>query len=101
MTPTPLAQPSRPIRAERVMLGRVISLKLGVTVAWIAGCCAPTPWLAAIGFQVDEPAMFLRLLGAAYLGLWTGYWIGRRQVLSGERAPATVGAGIVSKVCRA
>jgi hypothetical protein len=25
-----------------------------------------------------------------------GYWIGLRQTLTGERAPATVGAGIVS-----
>jgi hypothetical protein len=77
-------------------LARVLLLKIVVTLAWIIGCCLPVSLLAEYNVPVTDPPILLRLLAVAYAGLELGYVIGLLQTVTGEKSPATVGAGIVS-----
>ena len=78
-------------------LAVVIVVKILVTIGWIFGCLiAPIGLLTAMGFAVQEPAVFLRLLGVAHVALVLGYALGLRDTLQGKRIAVTVAVGIVS-----
>lgn len=56
----------------------------------------PASWYPALGVPAPEPLMFARLLGAAYLALLVGYYLGLRGVGAGENPAAAVLMGITS-----
>ena len=57
---------------------------------------APNSWLQWLGFPPLEPALFRRLLGAAYVALVFGYSGGVRDIARGRWPGATIAMGIVS-----
>jgi hypothetical protein len=79
-------------------LSLILIVKIVVTLfAWcIPLLLLPCSALAAIGFDVPQPAVFLRLLGMSYAALAVAYWFGLRAQWRGTYPAGTVWVGIVS-----
>jgi hypothetical protein len=79
-------------------LSRLLALKIALTLAvWCVPLLLfPPGWLAALGFPLPEPLLFLRLLGMAYLALVLGYAFGLGAARRGTYPAAVVWVGIVS-----
>ncbi len=79
-------------------LARVLVVKIALTLsAWsIPLLLFPKPLLTWLGFPVPEPALFLRLLGMAYVALIVAYCFGLRAAQRGEYPATVVWVGIVS-----
>ena len=56
----------------------------------------PSSWFVAVGIPAPEPLMFVRLLGAAYLALLVGYYMGLKGLRTGESPRPVVHMGIAS-----
>ena len=56
----------------------------------------PITWFVALGIPAPEPLIFVRLLGAAYLALLAGYYMGLRGLDRGENPIQVVYMGIAS-----
>jgi hypothetical protein len=56
----------------------------------------PMTWFVALGIPAPEPLIFVRLLGAAYLALLVGYYLGLRGLDSGENPTQAIYMGIAS-----
>ncbi len=56
----------------------------------------PTSWLVALGIPAPEPLLFVRLLGAAYLALLVGYYMGMKGLEKGESPKQVIYMGIAS-----
>jgi len=56
----------------------------------------PSTWFVALGMPAPEPLMFARLLGAAYLALLVGYYMGLKGLVAGESPMPVMNMGIVS-----
>lgn len=79
-------------------LSLIYVVKIGATI--IFWCLPliffPATLLEALGLPVHPNAMFLRLLGWAYLALCVGYAFGLAASIRGERAPGPIWVGILS-----
>ncbi|TXT40347.1 MAG: hypothetical protein FD135_1371 [Comamonadaceae bacterium] len=56
----------------------------------------PRSWFVALGMPAPEPLVFVRLLGAAYLALLVGYYLGMRGLETGESPAPVIDMGITS-----
>lgn len=56
----------------------------------------PSAWFVALGMPAPEPLLFVRLLGAAYLALLVGYYMGLTGIASGESPLPVINMGITS-----
>lgn len=56
----------------------------------------PSTWFVALGMPAPEPLMFARLLGAAYLALFVGYYAALRGLMADESPLPVIHMGIVS-----
>lgn len=56
----------------------------------------PSSLFQALGVPVTEPLLFIRLLGAAYLALLVGYYIGMSVIKEGESPAPVIQVGIAS-----
>ena len=56
----------------------------------------PTSWLVAGGIPAPEPLLFVRLLGAAYLALLVGYYMGMKGLEKGDNPKQVIYMGIAS-----
>lgn len=56
----------------------------------------PPSWFVALGVPAPEPLMFVRLLGAAYMALLVGYYMGLKSVGNGGDPAAVIYMGITS-----
>ncbi len=56
----------------------------------------PASWFVALGIPAPVPLIFARLLGAAYLALLVGYYIGLKGLEAGESPRAVIYMGIAS-----
>lgn len=74
----------------------IAKIVLTISVWCVPLLLFPANWLAALGFPVPEPLLFLRLLGMAYAALVLGYAFGLRAALRGEYPADVVWVGIVS-----
>jgi hypothetical protein len=81
-----------------VILRRVLAIKIAVTMAFwcIPLLLAPRAVFSWIGVPFPEPAVFTRLLGAAYGSLVVSYLYGLAEARAGGPAFAAVRVGIVS-----
>lgn len=79
-------------------LARILAAKIALTLAlWCVPLLLfPPAWLAALGFPLPQPLLFLRLLGMAYAALVVGYGFGLRAARRGEYPAAVVWVGIAS-----
>ena len=76
----------------------VLQAKIALTlVAWCVPLLLfPASLFERLGFPTPSPAVFLRLLGMAYLALVLGYALGLRQLRGGSYPAATVWVGVLS-----
>ncbi|MEO1037430.1 MAG: hypothetical protein AAFX44_17870 [Pseudomonadota bacterium] len=79
-------------------LRRVLQIKIVVTLLlWGPPLLvAPDSLIAWMGFPPLEPALFRRLLGAAYIALVIGYGNGLAEIAAARYPSGTVAMGIVS-----
>ena len=72
--------------------------KIAITgIFWCLPLLAfPTSWLVALGIPAPEPLLFARLLGAAYLALLVGYYMGMKGLEKGESPAQVINMGIAS-----
>ncbi|MGH8104866.1 MAG: hypothetical protein ACREO1_14160 [Arenimonas sp.] len=79
-------------------LSRILIVKIVLTsLVWcIPLLFFPVAWLKMLGFPVPEPALFLRLLGMAYLALVIGYGFGLRDALRNTYPHAVICVGVLS-----
>ena len=56
----------------------------------------PTSWWVALGIPAPEPLFFVRLLGAAYLALLVGYYMGMKGLEKGDNPKPVIYMGITS-----
>ncbi len=82
------------MRALRGLLVR----KIGITgIFWCVPLLFfPSSWFVVLGVPVVEPLLFLRLLGAAYMALLVGYYMGLEEIEKGESPVVVIHMGIVS-----
>ena len=79
-------------------LATVFAVKIVITIAlWVVPLLLfPVGWLAALGFPIPEPLIFLRLLGMAFLSLTLAYTFGLRAALRGDYPSNAIWVGILS-----
>lgn len=79
-------------------LAQVLAVKIALTLsAWCVPLLLfPKPLLLWLGFPVPEPALFLRLLGMAYVALIVAYGFGLQAARRGEYPAGVVWVGVVS-----
>jgi hypothetical protein len=72
--------------------------KIAITgIFWCIPLLAfPSTWFVALGMPAPEPLMFVRLLGAAYLALLVGYYMGLQGIASGESPMPVINMGLAS-----
>jgi hypothetical protein len=72
--------------------------KLAITgLFWCVPLLAfPSSWFVALGIPEPEPLIFVRMLGAAYLALLVGYYMGMRGMARGESPAQAIHMGIAS-----
>lgn len=56
----------------------------------------PSSWFLALGIPVPGSMIFMRLLGAAYLALLVGYFMGLKGISAGESPKPVLTMGIAS-----
>ncbi len=82
------------MRALRALLIRKIAI---TGLFWCMPLLAfPSSWFVALGIPAPEPLIFVRLLGAAYLALLVGYYMGMRGMGQGESPAQVIHMGIAS-----
>jgi hypothetical protein len=79
-------------------LAKVLIFKIAATLLFwcIPLILFPASLLQALGLPVDPTAMFLRMLGWAYLALCVGYGFALAAALRGERLLGPIWVGLVS-----
>jgi len=79
-------------------LEQIIKLKIILTVIFwcLPSLLLPSRVFGKVGFPMPVPPVFLRLLGAAYLALLTGYSLGLRKLQRGGDIADVVWVGTVS-----
>jgi hypothetical protein len=72
--------------------------KIAITgIFWCIPLLAfPSTWFVALGMPAPEPLLFVRLLGAAYLALLVGYYMGLKGIASGESPMPVINMGLAS-----
>ncbi len=82
------------MRALKALLIRKIAI---TGLFWCVPLLAfPSAWFVALGIPSPEPLIFVRLLGAAYLALLVGYYMGVRGMGQGESPAQVIHMGIAS-----
>lgn len=85
---------------EKILRGlkALLIRKIGITgLFWCLPLLAfPTSWFVALGIPSPEPIIFVRLLGAAYLALLVGYYMGIQGLKKGENPAQVIYMGITS-----
>lgn len=93
------------LAGERYMRGlrNLLIRKIAITaIFWcIPLLVFPASWFAALGVPAPVPLIFARLLGAAYLALLVGYYMGLKGLDNGESAAAVIHMGIASNAMAA
>ncbi len=79
-------------------LSRILIIKIVLTtLVWCVPLLLfPLDWLQALGFPIPEPALFLRLLGMAYVALVLAYSFGLRDTLGNQYPQTIVWVGVIS-----
>jgi hypothetical protein len=72
--------------------------KIAITgIFWCVPLLAfPSAWFVALGMPAPEPLLFVRLLGAAYLALLVGYYMGLKGITSGASPMPVINMGLAS-----
>jgi hypothetical protein len=79
-------------------LKTLLYIKIGITVAFwaIPLLLFPPGFYAVLGMPSPEPLLFIRLLGATFVALVVGYWMGLKSLAAGESVLPVLNMGITS-----
>ena len=87
-------------RRKKILRGLKALLIRKITITGLFWCLPllafPASWFVALGIPAPEPLLFARLLGAAYLALLVGYYMGIRGLAKDESPAQVIYTGIAS-----